>query len=50
MAGWFVRMRRGWELDGTPRREGGRALKWGEEGKGALTSPRLLVTGRYFNT
>lgn len=46
-------MMRGWKLDGTPLREGGRPLKWGREGEGGrgpLTSTRLLVTGRYFNT
>lgn len=40
----------GMKLDGTPLREGGRALKWGRRGWGPLTSSRLLVTGRYFNT
>lgn len=28
-----MRMRRGWELDGTPQQEGGRALKWGRRGR-----------------
>lgn len=27
-----LRMMRGWELDGTPRQEGGKALKWGRRG------------------
>lgn len=48
--GVLLRMMRGWKLDGTPLREGGRALKWGRRGWGPLTSSRLLVTGRYFNT
>lgn len=32
VGGLVLRMMRGWELDGTPQQEGGRALKWGRRG------------------